>query len=321
MGTVHGHDAVLDACVRGGIRALSGKAMMDQGEGVPKGLREGTRASLRESERLAKAWAGAGDGRVGYAYCPRFILSCTEELLRECALAAKEHGALVHTHAAEQVEERALVRRLMGDEDVALLARFGIEGRGAVLAHGVQLDDGEMAHLARVGTGVVHCPSSNLKLGSGIARVFDMRKAGMNVALGADGAPCNNNLDGWMEMRLAALLSKVRSGTSSLPAKEALRLATIDGARVMGLDAITGSLEVGKRADICVVDLQGVHAAPAVDLMSTLVYACQSRDVRHVLVDGKQVVRDGEVLTLDAPAVAAKAREEAVRIGKKAGVL
>lgn len=321
MGTVHGHDAIADACVRGGIRAITGKAMMDQGDGVPAGLRESTQASLRESERLAKTWKGAGDGRIGYAYCPRFILSCSEDLLRECAEAAREHGAMIHTHAAEQAEERAAVRELMGDDDVALLARFGIKGPRAVLAHGVQLEDHEMTTLAEDGTGVAHCPSSNLKLGSGIARIHDLRRAGVTVGLGADGAPCNNNLDAWTEMRLCALLAKVRSGTSTVPAREALRIATIEGAKVLGIDAITGSLEVGKRADICVVDIEGLHTAPAADLMSTLVYACQSRDVRHVFVDGQHVVSGGEVQTLDAVRIAAQAREEALRIARRAGVL
>jgi 5-methylthioadenosine/S-adenosylhomocysteine deaminase len=320
MGTVHGHDAVFDAIARSGLRALSGKAMMDTGEGVPKGLRESTRDSLRESERLAKAWSGAGEGRLGYAYCPRFILSCSEALLRGCAEAAAAEGRLVHTHAAEQEEERKAVRDLLGDEDVAVLARLGITGERAVLAHGVQLTPDEMRGLAKAKTRVVHCPSSNLKLGSGIAQVHALREAGVVVGLGADGAPCNNNLDGWLEMRLAALLAKVRSGTTTLPARDVLQMATLDGARVMGMADRIGSLEVGKRADVIVVALDGVHVAPATDPMSALVYAVKAGDVRHVLVDGCPVVRDGELLTLDAGRVAARAREEAPKVAHRAGV-
>ena len=320
MGTVHGHDAVFEAVGRSGLRAISGKAMMDVGEGVPKGLRETTRASLRESERLARDWSGAADGRLGYAYCPRFILSCSEALLRECAAVAAAHGALVHTHAAEHEEERKAVKDLLGADDVALLARFGITGERAVLAHGVQLTDEEMRQLAAAKTRIVHCPSSNLKLGSGIARVHAMREAGVVVALGADGAPCNNNLDGWVEMRLAALLAKVRSGTTTLPARDVIRMATIDGARALSLHDQVGSLEVGKRADIVVLDVNGVQAAPAVDVMSTLVYAAQSRDVRHVLVDGRVVVRHGELVTLDAARIARLACEEAPKVARRAGV-
>ncbi len=320
MGTVHGHDAVFEAIARSGLRARSGKAMMDVGSDAPKRLRETTRGSLRESERLAKAWGGAADGRLGYAYCPRFILSCSEELLRGCADLAAEGGLLVHTHAAEQKEERKAVRDLRGDDDIALLARAGITGERAVLAHGVQLRRDEIRALASAGTRVVHCPSSNLKLGSGVAAVHALRAAGVLVGLGADGAPCNNNLDQWIEMRLAALLGKVTSGTTTLPARDVLRMATIDGARVMGLGHVTGSLEVGKRGDVIVVDTRGVHQAPARDAASTLVYATRSTDVRHVLVDGRHVVREGELLTLDAERVAARAREEAPRIARRAGL-
>ena len=147
-----------------------------------------------------------------------------------------------------------------------------------------------------------------------------MREAGVVVALGADGAPCNNNLDGWVEMRLAALLAKVRSGTTTLPARDVIRMATIDGARALSLHDQVGSLEVGKRADIVVLDVNGVQAAPAVDVMSTLVYAAQSRDVRHVLVDGRVVVRHGELVTLDAARIARLACEEAPKVARRAGV-
>lgn len=321
MGTTHGHDVVFDAILRSGIRGVSGKAMMDTGEGVPDGLRETTAESLRESERLAKTWAGKGDGRLGYAFAPRFILSCTEALFRDTVALAAGLSAMVHTHVAEHADERAAVRAILGDEDVAILAKWGVEGPRAILAHGVQLEDAEIARLAATGTRVVHCPSANLKLGSGIARAHEVRKAGVVMALGADGAPCNNNMDPWVEMRHAALLAKVRSGTTTMPAREVLRMATIDGARALGLDGVTGSLEVGKRADVVVVALDDVHVAPAVDVASTLVYACQARDVRTVLVDGVTLVDGGEPVSLDRKQVAARAREEAVRIARRASVL
>src|SRR5207247_301124 len=134
--------------------------------------------------------------------------------------------------------------------------------------HGVELTDREMARLARDQTRVVHCPSANLKLASGIARVAAMREAGVVVGLGADGAPCNNNLDPWVEMRHATLLAKAGGGAGSLRASDALELATIEGARALGLDRATGSLEVGKRADLVVVALDDVHVAPALDPVS-----------------------------------------------------
>ncbi|HEY6463962.1 MAG TPA: amidohydrolase family protein, partial [Polyangiaceae bacterium] len=267
---------------------------------------------------LANAWRGKGNGRIGYGYAPRFILSCSEALVRGAVERASQHGDVVHTHAAEHPGERAAVREAMGDDDVAVLRRWGVHGPRAVLAHGVQLTDDEARRIAADGTRVVHCPSANLKLGSGIARVAELDALGVQLALGADGAPCNNNLDAWTELRHAALLAKVRTGVTALPARRALRLATIDGARALGLDALVGSLEVGKRADLAVVRLDGVHAEPGGDVFSRLVYACTSSDVRHVMVDGELVVRDREHRRLDVERVTARAREQAKKLVARA---
>jgi 5-methylthioadenosine/S-adenosylhomocysteine deaminase len=319
MGTVRAHDAVMDACVRAGVRAISGKAMMDRGDGVPAGLRESTRASLDESERLARDWAGKGDGRIGYAWAPRFILSCTEELVRGTVERARARDEIVHTHAAEHPAEREVVREELGDDDVAVLRRWGVSGPRAILAHGVQLDVDDARVLARDGTRVVHCPSANLKLGSGIARVAELDGIGVQLALGADGAPCNNNLDAWTELRHAALLAKIRTGVTALPARRVLRLATIDGARALGLDTLVGSVEPGKRADLVVVRLDAPHVEPGGDVFSRLVYACGARDVTHVMVDGQMVVREREHQRLDVERVTATARVQARKLAARAG--
>jgi cytosine/adenosine deaminase-related metal-dependent hydrolase len=320
MGTVHGHDAVMRACVESGVRVVSGKAMMDAGDGVPKGLRESTRASLRESEALAATWAGAGDGRIGYAYAPRFILSCTEALVRGVVERAANDGSRIHTHAAEHPGERDAVRAAFGADDVDVLAGWGVRGPHVLLAHGVQLTDDQARALARDGTRVVHCPSANLKLGSGIARVAELDAMGVQLALGADGAPCNNNMDPWTELRHAALLAKVRTGVTTLAARRALELATIDGARALGLDRTTGSLETGKRADLAIVRLDAAHAEPGGDIFSRLVYACGARDVTDVMVDGAFVVRRREHQTLDVEATVARARAEAKRLVVRARI-
>jgi cytosine/adenosine deaminase-related metal-dependent hydrolase len=320
MGTVRAHDAVMEACDRSGIRAISGKTMMDVGDGVPAGLRESTRASLDESESLCKRWHGARGGRIGYAFAPRFILSCTEALVRGAAERAADMGVLVHTHAAEHPAEREAVRKALGREDVAVLREWGVRGHQAILAHGVQLTDDEARRIAEDGTRVVHCPSANLKLGSGIARVAELDAMGVQLALGADGAPCNNNLDPWTELRHAALLAKVRTSTTALPAERAVRLATIDGARALGLDAAIGSIEVGKRADLVVVRLDGAHAEPGGDVFSRLAYACGARDVRHVFVDGEHVVKNGEHQALDVDRVVANARRASRALRARAGL-
>jgi len=320
MGTVHHHDAVFEAIAASGMRAFSGKAMMDTGEGVPRGLRETTAQSLRESDRLRARWHGAEDGRIGYAYAPRFILSCSEALLRGAAEAAHATpGVLLHSHAAEHADERRAVREALGRDDVQALAAFGITGPRAVLAHGVQLRPAEMRRLARAGTRFTHCPSANLKLASGIADVVAMREAGMLVGLGADGAPCNNRMDPFTELRQAALLAKVRRGdAAALGAGDALAMATIDGARVLGIDQLVGSIEPGKRADLAVVRLDALHAEPGGDAVARLVYACTPADVTHVLVEGRVLVDDGALRTLDLDTVRTDARREGARIRRRA---
>jgi 5-methylthioadenosine/S-adenosylhomocysteine deaminase len=200
------------------------------------------------------------------------------------------------------------------------MRRWGVAGPRAVLAHGVQLRDDEARALASDGTRIVHCPSANLKLGSGIARVAELDAMGVALALGADGAPCNNNLDAWVELRHAALLAKVRTGVTALPTRRALRLATIDGARALGIDAQVGSIEVGKRADLAVVRLDGAHAEPGGDVFSRLVYACRASDVVHVVVDGALVVRAGEHQRLDVERAKARAREAARDLVRRAGL-
>jgi cytosine/adenosine deaminase-related metal-dependent hydrolase len=316
MGTVHESDTLADALAQSGLRAVFGKAMMDDGLGVPARLRETTRASLDESDALRARWEGRADGRIGYAYAPRFVLSCTEELLREVA-ARVHHGARVHTHAAEQQAEIALVRRERGSDNILYLDALGLCGPRTALAHCVHATADERRRLAASGAHVVHCPSSNLKLGSGIAPIPEMIAEGIHLALGADGAPCNNNLDGFLELRLAALLHKPRAGATAMPALAALELATLGGAAALGLADQIGSLEPGKRADLVVIDPRVPHATPAFDPISTLVYAVQSRDVRDVIVDGRILVRNGrltEASGLDREEVVARARGESARL-------
>ncbi|MEZ4389837.1 MAG: 5'-deoxyadenosine deaminase [Polyangiales bacterium] len=319
MGTVRHHDVVFEALRDSGIRAFSGKAMMDAPDTWP-GLRESTASSLSVSDALCDRWHGAEGGRLRYAYAPRFILSCTEGLFRQCAERARARGALLHTHAAEHAGERDAVRALLGRDDVDALRDWGFAGRDVVIAHGVQLTPAQRRRMAADGTRVTHCPSANLKLGSGVAKVARMLSAGVAVALGADGAPCNNNLDALVEMRRAALLAKRLGDTSALPARRVLRLATLDGARALGIDDLVGSIEVGKRADLAVIRLDGAHVEPGGDVFSRVVYAAQSRDVRHVFVEGRALLRDGELTTLDAPRVLASARGHALKVAARAGV-
>lgn len=320
MGTVHHHDAVFDVCAKSGMRVFSGKAMMDSGEGVPKGLRETTKKSLDESDALFARWHGKAEGRLHYAYAPRFILSCTEKLFRGVVERAAENGAKLHSHAAEHPGERIAVRKLLGQDDVDVLSAYGFEGKNTLLAHGVQLTPAQAKRAAQTGTRFVHCPSANLKLGSGIARVHDLLETGVVMGMGSDGAPCNNGVDAFTELRHAALLAKSRTSTTALPARRALRLATVMGAEALGIAHLTGSLEVGKRADLQVVRIDAPHVEPGGDVFSRLVYACRPSDVTHVLVDGRLLVKDRTSTVFDREAVVAKARKEGHKVKTRAGV-
>jgi 5-methylthioadenosine/S-adenosylhomocysteine deaminase len=243
METVRHTEAVFSAVEQAGFRAVVGKCMMDKGEGLPPALVEDARASIEESLALLEAWEGRGGGRIRFAFAPRFAVSCTRELLESVAGLARERGVMIHTHASESREEIALVREETGLDNIEYLDSLGLTGPRTVLAHCVWASDEEMELLRESGTSVAHCPSSNLKLGSGVARVAEMIGRGVRVSLGADGAPCNNRLDMFTEMRTASLLQKVRRGPDALPARTALRMATIEGARALGLENEIGSVE------------------------------------------------------------------------------
>lgn len=320
METVHHTEYAFRAIQETGIRALAGKVMMDYGEGVPGGLREKTADSIAESVALLEKWHGQDEGRIRYAFAPRFAVSCSEELLLEVRDLAHKYGVMVHTHASENRDEIELVMQDRGYRNVVYFDHLGLTGENLILAHCIWLDEEEMSILQRTGTRVAHCPSSNLKLASGIARVPEMLDRGISVSLAADGAPCNNNLDMFVEMRHAALIHKVGRGPTVMPARQVFEMATIGGARAIGLDEEIGSLEVGKRADLAIVDFGDFHVWPAeeVDLISHLVYAARSSDVRTVIVDGRIVMEERKLQTIDESFVRERANEAIRRLVEKA---
>ena len=319
MGTTHGGDAIAEELVASGIRARFGQTMMDGGDGVPKGLRETTSESLYRSARLVMAWNEAANGRIGYAYAPRFALSCTRELLEAVGDITRRLDLLVHTHSNENTAERALVEAATGRAPAQYLDDVGLVNERSVIAHGVNLDEQEIAILAERGASITHCPSSNLKLGSGIADIRRLRDRGVTVGIGADGAACNNRLDGFAELRLAGLLAAGRHGPGAITAWDALAMGTRDGARAMRLDAEIGTLEVGKKADLIVLDPERL-AGPAGDPATRIVYGGGSRAVRDVIVDGKVVVRNFSSITLDSAEVRARAAEALPGLTTRAGL-
>ena len=320
METVRHTGAAFEALESIGIRATAGKCLMDAATNPPR-LRETTDKALTESSDLCERWHGAAGGRLRYCFAPRFAPSCTGPLLQAASDLAERTGTTIHTHAAETPLELDTVRRETGHDEIAYLDSVGISGPRAALAHCVWVDKDDIAVLARQRTNIVHCPSSNLKLGSGIAPIPEMLAAGCRVGIGADGAPCNNRLDAFAELRLAALIQKPRLGPDALPAGQVLALATLGGAQALGLESEIGSIEVGKCAALIALDLSGPHAQPDdADLISRIVYSARAADVRHVIVDGRIVVRDGSLKTADRSEIRRAANTEARRLRRAVGL-
>ncbi len=310
MGTVRHTDAVGEAVKASGIRAFIGKCMMDHGEQVPGPLLEDTRESLRESLALAERWDGAAEGRIRYAFAPRFAVSCTRELLEAVVEAADALDLHIHTHSSETEFENDFTREHYGVSNIEFLEQIGMARPKSVFAHGVHVSDHECEVLAHTGTAISHCPSSNLKLASGIANMPRYDQFGVQVSLGADGAPCNNNLDAFVEMRLAALIQKPTHGPEAMPARRVLELATIDGARALHIDDEVGSIEVGKAADLVVVDLDcDPGCGPGGDVYSRIVYSAHRSNVSHVFASGRHLVRHGELTGVDLERVLSEAAE------------
>jgi len=294
-----------------GFRATVGKCMMDKGDEVPSGLRERTENSIRDSIALLEEWHNADNGRIRYCFAPRFAVSCTLELLERVGRLARERGVMIHTHASENRTECEMVESETGMRNVAYLNHVGLTGRDVVLAHCVHLADDEIEVLRQTQTNVAHCPSSNLKLGSGIAPIAKLLANEILVSLGADGAPCNNRLDMFTEMRTAALLQKAMHGPEVLPARRVLRMATIDGARTLGLQDDIGTIEVGKKADLSLIRLDHLHTSPhSEDVVSSIVYSAQASDVQVVVVDGRLLMNNRELLTLDERSIIEQANTQ-----------
>jgi cytosine/adenosine deaminase-related metal-dependent hydrolase len=305
MGTVRHTESIFEAVRESGIRASVGKCLMDHPETTPEGLREPTRDAIAEARMLFEKWNGRENDRIRVSYAPRFVISCTERLLIEVARLAREQGALIHTHASENLKEVEMVKKLVQCENVEYLHQLGMTSNRLVLAHCIWLKPHEKKILETTGTHVVHCPCSNMKLASGFAHVPDLLKRGINVALGADGAPCNNTLNMFQEMRLAALIHKPGAGPMAMRAMEVLDMATLGGAKALGWQDDIGSIEVGKKADLVALNLQTVrNTIPAGQethpeaIASSVVYSTMPSEVQWTMVDGKLVFKDGKVTNI-----------------------
>lgn len=311
MGSIHHEEEIIRAIEESGMRAFVGKAMMDVNDRYTK-LREPTAVALQSSRSLAERYHNHASGRIRYAFAPRFVLSCSEELLRATGeMVQSMNGTLLHTHAAENKSEMDAVRKRCKMDNIEYLNHINILHERTNLAHCIWLNPNEIDMLKEHNAKVLHCPSSNLKLGSGIANIPLYLQKGIPVSLGADGAPCNNNLDMFVEMRLAAIIQKPHHGPTAMSAQTVFELATVGGATALGLQNELGSLESGKKADVVLLDLQKVwNPLTENDIYSSIVYSCDARNVHSVMVDGKWLVKNSELTVLDEHSVRFRAQHE-----------
>jgi 5-methylthioadenosine/S-adenosylhomocysteine deaminase len=297
--------------------------MMDKGEAVPELLQEDTWQSIQESVDLLEKWHNVAGGRIQYAFSPRFVVSCTEDLLVEVRNLSAHYNVRVHTHASENLDEIALVEAERGMRNVVYLDHIGLANERLILAHCVWLDEEEKRIIKERGIKVSHCPGSNLKLGSGIAEVPLLHSEGVFLSLGADGAPCNNNLDMFNEMRLAALIQKPLHGPTTMNARTVFEMATINGAKAMGLEDEIGSLEVGKKADMVILNLHTFHTFPSagIDPISRIVYSATRENVETTIVNGEILMENKRMKTMDENIVLYEANRAIKRLQKRLPVL
>lgn len=322
MGTVKHTESVFLAVEMAGLRYLGGKCLMDEGLDIPDGLRETVDAAIGESQDLIGRWSGAAGGRINYALCPRFVLSCSSLMLDQVKSLSQEYQLPVHTHASENRSEVEWVRRITGRDNIEYFLDMGLCNKSLILAHCVHLKAREMSILADNQVNVVHCPSANMKLASGFAPVPLLMDRGVPLSLGADGAPCNNTLNAFMEMRLAALIHKPAFGPQAMPAGRVFEMATLGGARAMGLEEQVGSLECGKKADLALISLQGWHHYPrdAASVYGHLVYQAAATDVFATIVEGRILMMDGRLTSLNEESLRQGVKSSLARIRLRTGI-
>jgi len=312
-------EAEIDAAREIGLRFHPCRGSMDLGASdgglPPDRIVQDTDAALADTEEAVRRHHDATPGsmlRVAVAPCSPF--SATERLMKESGALARRLGVRLHTHIAETRDEEAFCAERFGRRPIELLEDLGFLGSDVWLAHAVHLSDDNVARLAATGTGVAHCPTSNLRLGSGIARTRELLDARVPVGLGVDGSASNDSGDLLSEVRQAMLVARAAGDPASLTAREALRIATRGGAECLGRAGDLGSLEAGKRADVALFGVDGLAFVGAGEDLVAALALCRPQSARHVIVEGRVVVRDGRLATADQDAIAAEGHRVARRI-------
>jgi len=320
MGTLRYGEVVLSEMITSGIRGFSGKCLIDINDLYPD-FKSTAKKEISDIINLAKTFHNSANGRIKYSFSPRFVLSCSAELLKETKEIMKDFsGSVYHTHSSESVDEINEVRKRFNKENVEYLNSIGVLDDHTVLAHCVHTSDSERKMLKDRNTKIAHCPSANMKLASGVAPIPQYLKEGISVTFGADGAPCNNNLSIFNEMRLASLIQKPILGAGVMDAKTLFRMATIEGAKALHLQEEVGSIEIGKKADLVLIDLDSYsnsYSDSDDSVYSDIVFSSTTENVKGVMVDGKWLVKNRESLVYDQQEVVINGKEQLKELLKR----
>lgn len=297
----HNSEAGINAAIDAGVRTRIGKMLMDVNPNSPSKRLEDADVILDIVSKQIEKYHNSHDNRIKYSLNARFLLSCSPELMKGIVETQKINDDLmIHTHASESQAECREVESYYNTSYIRALRNVGALGPETIVAHGIWLDEEEYQIMKETKTRLTHNPSSNSKLASGICDVKKFLELGIKVGIATDGAPCNNNLDMFREMRLATFLQKVKHlDEKILPANEVLRLATIEGAHSINWGNEIGSIEVGKKADVIHIDISDINALPMYDPISHVVYSASGKDVTMTMIDGKVVYQDSTFNTID----------------------
>lgn len=311
MGTLRYQQVIFSEIMKSGMRGFSGKCMIDQNDLCDE-FKSSTKSELQDVVQLAQNYHNFQNGRIKYAFAPRFVLSCSEELLKETKEIAKDFpGSLYHTHSSENINEIKEVRKRFGKENIEYFDYLDLLDDHTILAHCVHTNQAERKILKEKNIRVAHCPSANLKLGSGIAPIPEYLNERISVSLGADGAPCNNNLSIFHEMRLSSLIQKLKHGPGIMSARQIFRMATIDGANALHLGNEVGSIETGKFADIVLLDLNTpTNSLGENNVYSDIVFCSNQQNVKCVMINGEWKVRESDSLIYDRDEIIAGGKQE-----------
>ncbi len=319
--TRYGFNGIAQAVELSGMRAALSKIIMDSTgyadspDIMYPGMVEDAEACLTETDEMYKRWHGKADDRIQVWYGLRSLGAVTPALFKDVARRTREKNTRMTMHLGEVVDDVRYVKENFGTNLTAFAREHDLLGPDMVFAHGIHFEDEELKVLAESKSNISHCPSSNMKLASGFAKIPQMLQAGVPVSLGCDGGPSNNTYDMVREMRLAALIHKSYvNDPLVVPAEQTIEMATLGGAVAMGIDDKVGSLEAGKLADIILIDLHGLSLTPASNPVSNLVYSGSGDAVDTVIVNGKILMREKKLLTLDEEKVKTRAMEHATKL-------